>query len=354
MDIKLKNISKRYNKDVCVIKDFSLTLESGKLTSLLGPSGCGKTTILNIISGVIAPSSGEVYFGEKEVTNVSIRDRNIGYVFQRYSLYPNMTVYENIKFPLTNIKYPRGFNKKAYFDEEIHSIAKLLKIEDLLKRKSHELSGGQKQRVAIARALVRKPEILLMDEPFANLDKKLSVILREDIRRIQQSLGITTVFVTHNQSDANAISDKIVVMNNGEIQQQGTSMELYTNPSSLFVADFFSTHEINVLEGFCEDGNFICGDIVLELPVRKTHNIIKYVAFRPEDVSCGDENYHDFVGVVKSAVYEGDRFLYTIELSDKRYFVYLNSHINIGEKVYIILNKNKMSFFDCLKKRVVL
>lgn len=351
MDITLKNISKFYNKDVCAVKNFSLTFESGKLTSLLGPSGCGKTTVLNIISGIIEPTGGEVFFGDEDVTHTSVRERNIGYVFQKYSLYPNMTVYENIRFPLTNIRYPKGFDKKAYFDEEIRKAAGLLKIDGLLERNSYELSGGQKQRVAIARALVRKPKILLMDEPFANLDKKLSVTMREDIRRIQQELGITTVFVTHNQSDANAISDSIVLMNDGEILQCGTGVELYRNPSCLFVADFFGRHDINVLEGLCKDGKFVSSDIAVDLPTEKVCDI-KYLAFRPENVAVAEGDESDFSATVKSAVYEGDRFLYTLEAGDNRFFAHFDRSFSVGEKVNLVLGKNELLFFDSLKKRV--
>ena len=351
MDITLKNISKFYNKDVCAVRDFSLTFENGKLTSLLGPSGCGKTTVLNIISGIIEPTCGEVFFGNENVTHSSIRERNIGYVFQKYSLYPNMTVYENIRFPLTNIKYPKGFNKKEYFDEEIRKAADLLKIDGLLNRNSYELSGGQKQRVAIARALVRKPKILLMDEPFANLDKKLSVTMREDIRRIQQELGTTTVFVTHNQSDANAISDNIILMNDGVILQHGTGMELYKNPACLFVADFFGRHDINVFKGVCENGKFISRDIVVDLPGENNCDI-KYLTFRPENVFVAEGDNCDISATVKSAVYEGDRFLYTLETESNRFFAYLNKSFSVDEKVNLVISKDGLMFFDSVKKRV--
>ncbi len=351
MDITLKNISKFYNKDVCAVRDFTLTFESGKLTSLLGPSGCGKTTVLNIISGIVEPTDGKVFFGDEDLTHTSIRERNIGYVFQNYSLYPNMTVYENIKFPLTNIKYPKGFDKKAYFDEEIRKAAGLLKIDGLLNRRSNELSGGQKQRVAIARALVRKPKILLMDEPFANLDKKLSVTLREDIRRIQQELGITAVFVTHNQSDANAISDSIVLMNDGEILQRGTGMELYRNPSSLFVADFFGGYDINVFEGFYKEGKFISRGIALDLHEEKDYDI-KYLTFRPENVLVAEGKNYDFSATVKSAVYEGDRLLYTLETESNRFLAYLDKSFSVGDKVNLVIGKDRLMFFDSEKKRV--
>lgn len=351
MDIVLKNITKNYSQEA-VIKNLSLTLEGGKLTSLLGPSGCGKTTLLNLIAGVIPPSNGEIFFGEENVTDVPIQERNIGYVFQSYSLYPNMTVYDNIKFPLTNLKNlgMKRKEKNAYFDSEIHKIASLLKIEDLLKRSSSELSGGQKQRVAIARTLIRKPQILLMDEPFANLDKKLSITMREEIREIQQNLGITTIFVTHNQSDANAISDKIVLMNNGEIQQIGTSEQLYLSPNNLFVADFFGNYDINKINGKYCDGHFISNNASIEIPCQYKNAVT--VAFRPEDVILTDKQNSYFTARVKTAIYEGKSLLYSLEAGDETFYAYIDKLLHIGQEVFISVKKEHLLCFDSNEKRI--
>jgi len=240
MNIKLENITKRYGR-MTVLDGLSLSFSSGQLTALLGPSGCGKTTILNIISGVLQPDQGEVHFGDRCVTDTHMSCRNIGYVFQNYALYPNMTAYGNLKFPLTNMPLigKSRAEKREYYDEQIRKTAKMLQIEDTLMRYPSELSGGQQQRVALGRAIIRRPDILLMDEPFANLDRRLSIEMRDEVRQLQQQLGLTTIFVTHNQADANAISDQIVLMNAGAVQQSGTPSQLYDRPANLFSADFF-------------------------------------------------------------------------------------------------------------------
>ena len=249
MNIRLEKISMSYGK-LPVLKDLDLSFADGQLTALLGPSGCGKTTILNIISGVLRPNRGEVYFGDSCVTDVHLSRRNIGYVFQNYALYPNMTAYENLKFPLTNLPMPgrSRAEKAAYYHEAITRMAKLLRIEETLGRYPSELSGGQQQRVALGRAMIRQPDILLMDEPFANLDRKLSVEMREEVRQLQQQTGVTTVFVTHNQADANAISDQIVLLDRGAVQQIGTPSQLYDRPANLFAADFFGEYGVNLLD----------------------------------------------------------------------------------------------------------
>ena len=279
MNINLQNISKKYDKEN-VIENLSLNIPQGKLTALLGPSGCGKTTLLNIIAGLIQPNSGKVYFNDECISSLPMFKRNIGYVFQSYALYPNMTAYNNIKFPLTNNK-PKNISRKdfaAQADEKIHNIAKLLRIEEYLQKYPSELSGGQQQRVAIARAIIREPSILLMDEPFANLDNKLSVAMREEIRELQKKLGTTTIFVTHNQTDANAIADNIVVLNEGVIQQQGSPEELYNNPTNLFVADFIGEYGINILEGNVTDNYFCCNEAKIKLnSTINNENNIKYL-----------------------------------------------------------------------------
>jgi ABC-type sugar transport system ATPase subunit len=353
MDILLQNITKSYNKNK-VVDDFCLTIPNGKLTSLLGPSGCGKTTLLNIIAGVIQPNSGEVFFGEQCVTACSVQHRNVGYVFQNYSLYPTMSVYDNIKFPLTNIRYPQMSRKekKLWIDGEIRKIASMLKIQTLLDRAPDELSGGQKQRVAIARALVRKPQILLMDEPFANLDRKLCIAMREEIRSLQQALGITTVFVTHNQSDANAISDEIVLMNEGKIQQAGFAQELYSSPNNLFVADFFGNYDINKLNGTYQNGCFVSDDI--HLTVASNFPNVTTIAFRPEDAYICPPDTADFTARVLSVVHEGKSILYTLKKDDTILLAYFDADISIGQDVSIALKRDKLLFFDKNGNRISL
>ena len=248
MEIKLQNIRKRFGETVA-LDDLSLEFCDGKLTTLLGPSGCGKSTLLNLISGILPPTSGSIYFGDRDVTSLSPDKRNIGLVFQNYALYPHMTVGENIAFPLEIKKV----SKKERL-ERAAEFAKLLRIEDYFTRKPSQLSGGQQQRVAIARALAKEPEILLLDEPLSNLDARLRLEMREEIRRLQMETGITTIFVTHDQEEALSISDHILLLKKGRIQQYGLPQELYDEPCNPFVADFLGNPPINLYEGIV-DGN---------------------------------------------------------------------------------------------------
>lgn len=242
MKVELKNVTKKYGQNLAV-NDFSAILPDGHLICLLGPSGCGKSTILNMLCGIISITEGHIFFDDKDVSNLSSDKRNIGMVFQNYALYPHMTVLENIAFPLEVKK----ISKKQRI-EESKQIAKLVHIESLLNRYPSELSGGQQQRVAIARAIIKKPALLLMDEPLSNLDARLRLEMREEIRRIQKETGITTVFVTHDQEEAMAISDSILLMKNGKLIQSGLCQNLYTKPECRFVAEFLGNPPINQLK----------------------------------------------------------------------------------------------------------
>lgn len=242
MKVELKNVTKKYGQNLAV-NDFSAILPDGHLICLLGPSGCGKSTILNMLCGIIPITEGHIFFDDKDVSNLSSDKRNIGMVFQNYALYPHMTVLENIAFPLEVKK----ISKKQRI-EESKKIAKLVHIESLLNRYPSELSGGQQQRVAIARAIIKKPALLLMDEPLSNLDARLRLEMREEIRRIQKETGITTVFVTHDQEEAMAISDSILLMKSGKLIQSGLCQNLYTKPECRFVAEFLGNPPINQLK----------------------------------------------------------------------------------------------------------
>ena len=239
---------KKNPKDVVAVSDFHFVIPDGKLVGLLGPSGCGKSTALNLISGLEKPTEGRIFFGEDDVTDLPPEHRGVGLVFQNYALYPHMSVRQNIRFPLENLKGDAKLSKEE-MEEKVQEAAKVVQIEGLLDRKPGEMSGGQQQRVAIARALVKKPKVLLMDEPLSNLDARLRLQTREEIRRIQCETGITTVFVTHDQEEAMSISDSIVVMKEGKVQQVGAPQEVYDNPANLFVAKFLGTPQINVFEG---------------------------------------------------------------------------------------------------------
>jgi len=287
MDIRIENLTKAYG-DFKAVDNMSLTVEDGKLVGLLGPSGCGKSTTLFMLAGLTEATSGHIFFGDKDVTKVAPEDREIGLVFQNYALYPHMTVEDNITFPLINRKV-----KKQEAREMAYEMAKLVQIEGLMKRRPSALSGGQQQRVAIARALVKKPEVLLLDEPLSNLDAKLRVETREEIRRIQQEVGITTIFVTHDQEEAMSISDKIAVMKQGVVQQFEVPQTMYLNPVNKFVASFLGTPEINLLDVEVKAGRIMAGDICLREGVNVSDG--KYTAgIRPESFKIVEEGGNVF------------------------------------------------------------
>ena len=287
MKVVLQNLTKIFpsrdkkaGKEVVAVNDFTFEIPDGKLIGLLGPSGCGKSTTLYMISGLQKPTSGKIFFGEDDVTELSTENRGIGLVFQNYALYPHMTVKQNIMFPLQNLKGKDKPSKQAML-ERAYEAARLVQIDELMDRKPSELSGGQQQRVAIARALVKMPRVLLLDEPLSNLDARLRLQTREEIRRIQKETGITTVFVTHDQEEAMSISDMIVVMKLGVVQQIGQPQEVYDNPANLFVAKFLGTPPINVLEGKVAGGKLIIGEeTVMSVPGVEDQEV--YVGIRPE------------------------------------------------------------------------
>ncbi len=294
MKVVLQNLTKifpgrnkKVNEEVVAVNDFNFEIPDGKLIGLLGPSGCGKSTTLYMISGLQKPTSGKIFFGDDDVTELSTENRGVGLVFQNYALYPHMTVKQNILFPLQNLKGADKLSKDEMLKRAVY-VAKLVQIDNLLERKPSELSGGQQQRVAIARALVKMPRVLLLDEPLSNLDARLRLQTREEIRRIQKATGITTVFVTHDQEEAMSISDMIVVMKLGVVQQIGKPQEVYDNPVNLFVAKFLGTPPINVFEGKVQGEKLYLGkDAVLNTPGVADQPVL--VGIRPEGFVL-DEN----------------------------------------------------------------
>ena len=287
MKVVLQNLTKVFpsrdkkaGKEVVAVNDFSFEIPDGKLIGLLGPSGCGKSTTLYMISGLQKPTGGQIFFGDDDVTNLPTENRGVGLVFQNYALYPHMTVKQNILFPLQNLKGADKMSKKDMLERAYYA-AKLVQIEDLMDRKPGEMSGGQQQRVAIARALVKMPRVLLLDEPLSNLDARLRLQTREEIRRIQRETGITTIFVTHDQEEAMSISDMIVVMKLGVVQQIGAPQEVYDNPVNLFVAKFLGTPPINVFSGKVEGGKLYIGEeAVMDVPGVEDQEVT--VGIRPE------------------------------------------------------------------------
>ena len=260
MEVVLEHLTKAFPSrdkknpaDVIAVNDFDFTIPDGKLIGLLGPSGCGKSTTLNLICGLLAPTSGRILFGEDDVTNLPPEARGVGLVFQNYALYPHLTVRQNILFPLQNLRGDQKLTKEE-MNAKAEEAARLVQIDKLMDRKPKELSGGQQQRVAIARALVKRPQVLLLDEPLSNLDARLRLQTREEIKRIQVETGITTIFVTHDQEEAMSISDLIVVMKDGILQQIGRPQEVYDEPVNMFVAKFLGTPQINMFDGRVSGG----------------------------------------------------------------------------------------------------
>ncbi len=266
MKIVLQNLTKAFpnrnkkgGEDVVAVNNFNFEIPDGKLIGLLGPSGCGKSTTLYMICGLQKPTAGKIFFGDDDVTEVEPEHRGVGLVFQNYALYPHMTVKQNILFPLQNLKGKDKLTKDEMLDRAQRAAA-LVQIDELMDRKPSELSGGQQQRVAIARALVKTPRVLLLDEPLSNLDARLRLQTREEIRRIQRETGVTTVFVTHDQEEAMSISDMIVVMKQGVVQQIGEPQHVYDDPENLFVAKFLGTPPINLFDGEIRGGNLYIGE----------------------------------------------------------------------------------------------
>ena len=294
MKIVLQDLTKRYpnrnrkiKEEVVAVDHFNFEIPDGELIGLLGPSGCGKSTTLNMICGLEKPTEGRIFFGEDDVTDLPPENRGVGMVFQSYALYPHLTVRQNIRFPLENLKGDKKLSN-AEMDQRADEAAKLVQIDQLMDRKPSELSGGQQQRVSIARALVKMPRVLLLDEPLSNLDARLRLQTREEIRRIQRETGITTVFVTHDQEEAMSISDGIVVMASGVVQQIGKPQDVYDDPVNLFVAKFLGTPAINVFAGEVKGGHlFINGEDVL--PVGSVPDAPVTVGIRPEGFVLQDD-----------------------------------------------------------------
>ena len=286
MKIVLKNLTKKFpnrnkkGEDVIAVNNFDFEIPDGMLVGLLGPSGCGKSTTLNLISGLLNPTEGKIFFGDQDVTDLEPQERGVGLVFQNYALYPHLTVEQNIRFPLENLKGADKLTREE-MKQRVDAAAGLVQITPYLERKPSELSGGQQQRVAIARALVKTPRVLLLDEPLSNLDARLRLQTREEIRRIQQETKVTTVFVTHDQDEAMSISDIIVVMKDGVVHQIDRPQKVYDDPANLFVAQFLGTPPINVFDGRVSDGSLYIGEeAVLDISGVDEGEVT--VAIRPE------------------------------------------------------------------------
>jgi iron(III) transport system ATP-binding protein len=345
IQITLKNISKHFGK-VRVIDDLNIEFQAGTLTTLLGPSGCGKTTLLRLVSGLEPPTGGEIWFGEENVTKFSATQRDVGMVFQSYALFPHMSVEKNVGYGLGVLKKDKEFIQQA-----VSRALDTVNLEGYQKRYPDELSGGQQQRVAVARALVLEPKVLLFDEPLSNIDSKLRRSMRDDIRRLQQKTGITSIYVTHDQAEALSVSDEVVVMNNGAIEQQGPPRDLYRRPNSAFVANFIG--ESNVVEATLEvqDGtaNIRLGESSIDLGDRKIDNRpgrIK-LSLRPEMFRLrrdGNPRHH-VEGTVTHSSYMGPVIEYLISTPVGELFTTTSAgeeQFEPGQQVFLHLHPDEL------------
>ncbi|MBJ6360084.1 ABC transporter ATP-binding protein [Paenibacillus sp. GCM10012307] len=358
--ITLKNIVKAYDGKQAgnkAVDGLNLEINKGEFVALLGPSGCGKTTTLMMLAGLLKPTAGEIYFGERLVNHVEPKDRNIGMVFQSYALYPHLTVRDNIAFPLRERKIPK---QEAY--ARAKETSKILQIDHLLDRKPSQLSGGQQQRVAMARALSKNPEILLLDEPMSNLDARLKLDVRDEIRKIQLSLGVTTIIVTHDQEEALAISDRVAILNGGKIQQYAAPHELFNYPINLFVASFLGSPPMNLVDGKLEDKS---GDQVVvtdgfeyKLPEDKILDrtymgkTIKF-GIRPHDLVVCDKNDNQAIPMKVDLVEHlgSGKLVKVTDTQGKletmiRLLTDNEKEIQPGDLIYIKVKANKFHLFD--------
>lgn len=343
--ITLKHVSKRWGSFVAV-NDFDLEIADQEFLVLLGPSGCGKTTTMRMIAGLENVTEGEIYIGERLVNALEPKDRDVAMVFQSYGLYPNMTVWENIRFPLKIRKVDPSLH-----EQQVQRAVEMVELEEFVQRRPAALSGGQRQRVALARAIVREPTVFLMDEPLSNLDAKLRVSTRAQIKNLQHELQTTTIYVTHDQIEAMTLADRVVVMNDGIIQQVGTPKEIYNTPANIFVAGFMGTPAMNLVEGEMYDGTFNGPGVqVSGLSKQISGSIV--LGFRAEDATLADNNVSDddgkFEGTVFSVELLGEATMVTTRSgaaliaikADKDY------HTNIGDSVHAVIPPQICHLFD--------
>lgn len=364
-NVVLKGVCKQYG-DVDAVKEFNLEINDQEMVVFVGPSGCGKSTTLRMIAGLEEISAGDIYIGDRLVNDLAPKDRNIAMVFQNYALYPHMNVYENMAFSLELKKM-----SKTEIDKRVREAAQILQMEDLLKRKPKEMSGGQRQRVAMGRAMVREPAVFLMDEPLSNLDAKLRVAMRSEITRLHHRLKTTTIYVTHDQTEAMTMGDRIVVMKDGIIQQVDTPMNLYRSPQNMFVASFIGNPAMNFIKAFVkvEDGEwYITGDdFKVAVPgglVGKLENYRdKEVIFgiRPENIHdepIAMETYSQALITAKVEVVEllGAETILHLDLAGEIFIarVSSNNSYDVGQQVTVALNMNHMHVFDLVTEQTII
>ncbi len=347
VEVKFENITKKFNETTAV-DNVNCSFSAGTLTTLLGPSGCGKTTSLRLIAGLERSTQGKILIDNEDVTLLPATDRDVSMVFQSYALFPHMSVIENVSYGLKMIKV----KKEEYIDKALETL-KLVNLEGYENRMPSELSGGQQQRVAVARAIVLKPKVLLFDEPLSNLDAKLRRQVREDIREIQQKLGVTTIYVTHDQEEALAISDKVIVMNNAVIAQQGSPKDLYNNPRNKFVANFIGDANVVKAEVTNRQSNkyelqFAEMKINIETDKELTNSVS--IALRPEKINIEKNKKENSIHAkVNNASFVGSSYQYILNSKIGKLYVIssdTNNIFNVGEEVYLSFNKEEIKVLN--------
>jgi len=339
--VRFENVEKSFGA-VKVLKDFDLEVQPGEFVVLLGASGSGKTTALRILSGLEKPSAGQVYIDEENVTDVLPKYRDISMVFQSYALYPHKTVAENISFPLK----VRGMAKTDR-DAATLNAAKQVQIDDLLDRYPRELSGGQRQRVALARAIIRQPSVFLMDEPLSNLDAKLRGHMRAQLKHMQKSMGITTIYVTHDQIEAMTLAHRVAILEKGVLQQLATPAEIYNNPANLFVAQFIGSPPMNVVHGSLNRGQFITNGVAIQTGVTGQADQA-IMGVRPEDCSIASSGEGTLSGKIYTNELIGDHALVTVDWGDDQISVKAPKDFvgEQGDEVGIIIHPDRLFVFD--------
>lgn len=356
--VVFEHVSKTFTDDkrgvFNAVSDISFEIKDKEFVVFVGPSGCGKTTSLRMISGLEKQTSGNIYIGDRLVNHLQPKERNIAMVFQDYALYPHMTVYENLAFGLKNLK-----TKKEIIEQKVKEASKILGIEGLLDRKPRELSGGQRQRVAIGRAIVRNPEVFLFDEPLSNLDAKLRVQMRVELAELHKKLGTTIVYVTHDQVEAMTLGERIVVMNEGKVQQIATPTELYNNPANLFVASFIGAPSMNFIEGHIDNGKIAVNGDTFPIPNKFFHGNALYngqkvtIGIRPEDISDPHfsrqiTNSSELQANIRVVEHLGNEKLLYFDKYGTNFTARVDaeSEIRSGDSVKLNFNLDKMYLFD--------
>lgn len=347
VSIRFQGVSKSFG-DVLVIQDLNLTIQHGEFFTFLGPSGCGKSTLLHMVAGLEGVREGLIYFDDQPINPVPPQERDVALVFQTYALYPHMKVYENLAFPLKMKKVSTDI-----IHQEVQRVAGMLGLEKLLQRKPKELSGGERQRVALGRAIIRKPKVFLMDEPLSNLDAKLREAMRGELKKLHQALGITTIYVTHDQQEAMSLSDRIAILYEGKIQQCGTPEEIYTQPTNLFVAQFIGSPSMNLIPGLVKTLSPLtvaCQGMILHPQTSTPPSGQKVmVGIRPEDIRISSQPFKEAEEVTVSFIESAGSFLWVdarwgdISIKGK---ASVSAALKPGERAYLHFPLASVHYFD--------